>query len=304
MLTVEHVTKRFKSNVVIEDATLAFSTGVTGLIAPNGAGKSTLLKMLATLTFPTEGRICWNGEDIHAMGEPSSSLSDGTPCWNGEDIHAMGERYRAMLGYLPQQFGYYPSYTPRAFLRYVGALQRMGKHDIARRCDELLELVGLADAADRRMREFSGGMVQRIGIATALLADPQILILDEPTAGLDPRERVRFRNIIHELAKERTVILSTHIVSDIEAIAGQIVFIQNGRVQAYPGSAELCAELAGTIFEVPVHAELPRGCQVLGERERDGRTMLRICATRCPEGARAVSPTLEDAFLVRYREGR
>lgn len=282
MLTVEHVTKRFKSNVVTEDATLAFSKGVTGLIAPNGAGKSTLLKMLATLTFPTEGRICWNGEDIHAMGE----------------------RYRAVLGYLPQQFGYYPSYTPRAFLRYVGALQRMDKRDIARRTDELLELVGLDDAADRRMREFSGGMIQRIGIATALLADPQVLILDEPTAGLDPRERVRFRNIIHGLAQERTVVLSTHIVSDIEAIAGQIVFIQGGRVQVYPGSAALCAELAGMIFEMPVHVGLPSACRVLGERERDGLTVLRVYAKQEPAGARAVSPTLEDAFLVRYREGR
>lgn len=282
MLTVERVTKEYGDVAVIRDATLAFSKGVTGLVAPNGAGKSTLLKMLATLTFPTDGRICWNGEEIHAMGE----------------------RYRAVLGYLPQRFGYYPSYTPRAFLRYVGALQRMDKRAIARRTDELLELVGLADAADRRMREFSGGMVQRVGIATALLADPQVLILDEPTAGLDPRERVRFRNIIHDLARERTVVLSTHIVSDIEAIAGQIVFIQNGCVRAYSGNAEICAELAGKIFEIPVQTELPRDCQVLGEREREGRTVLRVYAERMPMAARAVAPTLEDAFLVWYREGR
>lgn len=282
MLTVEHVSKRFEGHTVIEDANLAFPVGVTGLIAPNGAGKSTLLKMLATLTFPTEGRICWNGEDIHAMDE----------------------RYRAMLGYLPQQFGYYPRYTPRAFLRYVGALQRMGKHEIARRTDYLLDLVGLADVADRRMREFSGGMVQRIGIATALLADPQILVLDEPTAGLDPRERVRFRNIIHGLARERTVILSTHIVSDIEAIAGQIVFIQDGCVQTYSSSVELRGGLFGRIFEIPVHTELPNGCLVLGERERDGGTVLRIYSNRELAGAQMVPPTLEDAFLLRYREGR
>ena len=290
MLTMEHVSKSFGAASIIEDACVQFPVGVTGLLAPNGAGKSTLIKMLATLLFPSEGEIRWNGKEIYALGET----------------------YRAQLGYLPQQFGYYPSYTPRAFLRYIGALQRMDARDARQRGDELLELVGLGDAADRRMRDFSGGMVQRVGIATALLHDPRILILDEPTAGLDPRERVRFRNIIHDLARDRTVILSTHIVSDVETIAGQIVLIKDARVQAYPSAAALCEELAGRVFEVPMGVQVERGWQVLSEAERGGTTVLRVAADgprhlagrQLPADAVPVVPTLEDAFLVRYAEGR
>lgn len=290
MLAMEHVSKSFGSSVIIEDACVEFSAGVTGLIAPNGAGKSTFIKMLATLLFPSEGEIRLDGEEIHALGE----------------------EYRAQLGYLPQQFGYYPNYTPRKFLRYVGALQRMDARAAATRANDLIDLVGLSDVADRRMRDFSGGMVQRIGIATALLNDPRILILDEPTAGLDPRERVRFRNIIHELACDRTVILSTHIVSDVETIAGQIVLIENARVHAYPSAAALCEELRGRVFEVPASESLSPCWQVLSEAERDGATVLRVAAPIplhgtervVPQRAVTVEPRLEDAFLVRYAEGK
>lgn len=290
MLTMDHVSKRFGASSIIEDACVRMGTGVTGLIAPNGAGKSTLIKMLATLLFPSEGQICWKGTDIHALGEA----------------------YRARLGYLPQQFGYYPTYSPRAHLRYVGALQRMDARRVAARTDELLEMVGLSDVADRRMRDFSGGMVQRVGIATALLNDPELLILDEPTAGLDPGERVRFRNIIHELARDRVVLLSTHIVSDVETIAGQIMLIQDHRVQSYPSAAALCSELGGRVFEVPLAAEIGPTYRVLGECERGGVAMRRVAALGASDGARdglpsgavPVEPTLEDAFLVRYAEGR
>ena len=193
MLCVEHVTKKYGTFTALEDISLTFTPGVYGLLAPNGAGKTTLIKMLTTLLFPTRGQILWEGEDIQALGET----------------------YRGLLGYLPQQFGYYPNYTPRQFLRYAAALQCIPRREADGRIDDLLETVGLHDVADKKMKKFSGGMLQRVGIAVAMLNDPKLLILDEPTAGLDPRERVRFRNLIHALSGERIVILSTHIVSPL-----------------------------------------------------------------------------------------
>ena len=190
MLSVEHVTKRYGTFTALEDVNLAFEPGVYGLLAPNGAGKTTLIKLLATLLFPTKGQILWNGEEIHTLGA----------------------EYRGLLGYLPQDFGFYPSYTARQFLRYAAALQCLPKGEAEKRIVELLDTVGLSDAADKKLKTFSGGMRQRVGIAVAMLTDPRLLLLDEPTAGLDPRERVRFRNLIHALAADRIVILSTHIV--------------------------------------------------------------------------------------------
>ncbi len=163
MLSVEHVTKRYGKFTALEDVNLAFEPGVYGLLAPNGAGKTTLIKLLATLLFPTEGKILWDGEDIHALGA----------------------EYRGLLGYLPQDFGFYPSYTARQFLRYAAALQCLPKREAEQRISELLDLVGLADAADKKLKTFSGGMRQRVGIAVAMLTDPKLLLLDEPTAGLD-----------------------------------------------------------------------------------------------------------------------
>ena len=175
MLTVDHVTKKYGRFTALEEVSITFSDGVYGLLAPNGAGKTTLIKMLTTLLFPTAGQILWNGAEITALGA----------------------RYRDILGYLPQQFGYYKNDTPRQFLRYLAALKAVPRTQTERRIDELLSLVSLSDAADMKMKKFSGGMLQRVGIAQAMLNDPKLLILDEPTAGLDPKERVRFRNMVH-----------------------------------------------------------------------------------------------------------
>ena len=218
MLTVEHITKKYGNFTALEDISLQFTPGVYGLLAPNGAGKTTLIKMLTTLLFPTSGQILWEGEDIHALDE----------------------EYRGLLGYLPQEFGYYPGYTPRQFLRYVAALQCIPQKEADLKISQLLELVGLSDAEHKKMRQLSGGMRQRVGIAQAMLNDPKLLILDEPTAGLDPRERVRFRNLIHSLAEDRIVILSTHIVSDIETIAGQIVMLRDHRLFCCDSPAGIC----------------------------------------------------------------
>lgn len=279
-LSVEHVTKRFGSFTALEDITLSFTPGVYGLLAPNGAGKTTLIKLLTTLLFPTRGQILWEGEDIFSLGE----------------------RYRALLGYLPQQFGYYPGYSPRRFLRYAAALQCLPKGTAEARMEELLALVGLSEVGDKPMKRFSGGMLQRVGIAAAMLNDPALLILDEPTAGLDPRERVRFRNLIHSLAQDRIVILSTHIVSDIETIAGQIVMFRDHRLYCCDSPSAICAQFQGRVWELPAGTALSPGQTLLSERQGENGTVLRVLCAAPPAGGTIVSPGLEDAFLAIYGE--
>lgn len=282
MLLVDHVTKRFGDFTALEDVTLSFAPGVYGLLAPNGAGKTTLIKMLATLLFPTRGRILWRGEDIHSLDE----------------------EYRSRLGYLPQEFGYYPNRSPRQFLRYLAALQRIPRAQTEERIERLLDATGLSEVADKKMRQFSGGMVQRVGIAQAMLNNPQLLILDEPTAGLDPRERVRFRNLIHNLAANRIVILSTHIVSDIETIAGRIVMLRNHRLHCCESPAALRARLQGRVFEVPADMPLAPNWLLLSEREGATGAVQRILCDKPPAESMPAAPNLEDVFLSLYGGGR
>lgn len=208
MLEIKNVSKAFKDFTVLEDINLTFENGVYGMLSPNGAGKTTLIKMIVTLLMPDEGEILWNGENISILGG----------------------RYREVVGYLPQKFGYYRDDTPTQFLTYIAALNGVDSDVAKERCGELLERVGLGDVKNKKMKKFSGGMVQRVGIANALMNDPKIVIFDEPTAGLDPMERVRFRNILAELGKTKIVILSTHIVSDIENIANTVVMIKDHRI--------------------------------------------------------------------------
>lgn len=280
MLSVEHVTKQYGNFTALEDISLTFSPGVYGLLGPNGAGKTTLMKMLATLLFPTKGEILWDGEDILALGAD----------------------YRGLMGYLPQQFGYYPNYTPRQFLRYVAALQCIPKRKAEERISRLLELVGLGADGDRKLRKFSGGMIQRVGIASAMLNDPRLLILDEPTAGLDPRERVRFRNLIHSLAEDRIVLLSTHIVSDVETIAGQIVMFRDHRLYCCDTPAKICSRFHGKVYQVPAGTTLGPDQFLLSEGQGEAGPVLRILTENPPVGAVPAVPGLEDAFLAIYRE--
>lgn len=280
MLSVEHVTKQYGNFTALEDISLTFSPGVYGLLGPNGAGKTTLMKMLATLLFPTKGEIFWDGEDILALGAD----------------------YRGLLGYLPQQFGYYPNYTPRQFLRYAAALQCIPKRKAEERISRLLELVGLGADGDRKLKKFSGGMIQRVGIASAMLNDPRLLILDEPTAGLDPRERVRFRNLIHSLAEDRIVLLSTHIVSDVETIAGQIVMFRDHRLYCCDTPAKICSRFHGKVYQVPAGTTLGPDQFLLSEGQGEAGPVLRILTENPPVGAVPAVPGLEDAFLAIYRE--
>ena len=269
MLTVDNVSKKLSGKTILHDINLEFDHGVYGLLAPNGAGKTTLMKLMTTLLFPDSGSIRLDGEDIMALGE----------------------RYRGQIGYLPQDFGYYPGYTPRQFLRYIAALQGMPRHGLDARIDALLDMVGLSEAANKRMRTFSGGMIQRVGIAQALVHDPDILILDEPTAGLDPKERVRFRNIIHSLAADRIVILSTHIVSDLETIAGHIVMLRDGTVYTNASPADICSSMEGRIYEVAAGTPLAEGQRLLSEVQYGGETRLRIYSeTPIAGGANAPAP--------------
>lgn len=205
-LSVDRITKQYKNIIAVDRVTFNLTEGVTGLLGENGAGKTTLMRMMTGILNPTNGEI----------------TADGIP--------VQSEEYRAMLGYLPQDFGYYPEFSAREFVQYIAALKGIERKKAKRKTEELLEMVGLSDVAKKKVKTFSGGMKQRVGIAQALVNDPKILILDEPTAGLDPKERVRFRNLIAEIGKDTIVLFSTHIVSDIEHIASNLLMMRDGQL--------------------------------------------------------------------------
>src|SRR5215207_1344127 len=236
-LTVNNLGKQYKSDFWgLKNFSLEIKPGILGLLGPNGAGKSTFMRMLATITKPTQGTILWNGANI--VKSP--------------DI------LRLVLGYLPQDFGVYPNLNAVEFLEYMAAIKGLDSATATKRIDELLLLVNLKDAAKRPLGGYSGGMKQRVGIAQALLNDPQLLIVDEPTVGLDPEERVRFRNLLSDLSGERIVILSTHIVSDVEATATDIAIVNKGRLIHHAAPEALLQAVAGKVWEVRVSAaDLP-----------------------------------------------
>lgn len=279
------LTKQFGSKTAVKDLNITLTNGVYGLLGANGAGKTTLMRLLCNLQAPTSGQIFLGGKNIAGLGE----------------------RYRALLGYLPQHFGYYPDFSALDFLFYVSALKGLEEKAARKKSKELLEAVGLSGEAKQKIKTFSGGMKQRLGIAQAMLNDPHILILDEPTAGLDPKERVRFRNLISAFSKDRIVILSTHIVSDVEFVAEDIIMMKAGQVLHFGNPQKIVSEIDGKVWESTVptdSAEKYAAAYNTSNLRHTGenRTVLRIIADCPPMGnAVRVQPTLEDLYLFYFK---
>jgi ABC-2 type transport system ATP-binding protein len=284
-LSIEGVSKTYRTGVrALHNFSLELGSGVLGLLGPNGAGKSTLMSILATITQPSVGRVIWH---------------DGiSSC----DIVQHPNTLRRVLGYLPQDFGIYPKLTAAEFLEYLAAVKGLPAALAKTRVQELLAVVNLVEAQKRPLGGFSGGMRQRVGIAQALLNDPKLLIVDEPTAGLDPEERVRFRNLISELAADRIVILSTHIVSDVESTANQIVLVNKGELVSHTTPEELLMAVEGRVWECVVSAaDLPLFKQhhkVSGIVRRSDGFHVRVVSENKPwENALLQTAQLEDAYL-------
>ncbi|MFD0725022.1 ABC transporter ATP-binding protein [Lysobacter brunescens] len=279
-LSLESVTYRYSSRqAAVNGLDLDLGPGILGLLGPNGAGKSTLMRMLATMTRPSAGRITWNGIDI--AREPDA--------------------LRTSLGYLPQDFGVYPALSAREFLGFLAAVKGLSGAKARDRVDACLSMVGLGDAADRRLGDFSGGMRQRVGIAQALLNDPALLIVDEPTVGLDPEERMRFRHLLTDLAGERLVILSTHIVSDVEASATSIAVMTTGELRFHGTPEQLIARAEGHVWEWTIAperlAEVRQRFKLCASLRRPDGIRVRVLADHAPDAdAQCVAPELEDAY--------
>jgi len=287
-LSIDNVSKLYKGKVWgLKEFSMTLEPGILGLVGPNGAGKSTLMRILATITKPTEGKVTWNGVEI--VRSP-----DGL---------------RAVLGYLPQDFGVYPNLNAVEFLEYMAAIKGLSGHAARQRIDELLQVVNLVEARKRPLGGYSGGMKQRVGIAQALLNDPELLIVDEPTAGLDPEERVRFRNLLSDLSGARIVILSTHIVSDVEASATQIALIRQGRLIRCETPEALLRGVRGRVWEwtapsTELTALRERYLISSTARHSDGVQVRAVVDAMPAPSAQVVPPRLEDAYLYFVSNGR
>lgn len=284
-LELKNVSKEFSGVHAVSRVSFSMKKGVYGLLGVNGAGKTTLMRMLCTLIQPTAGKILWNGKNILELGAD----------------------YRNVLGYLPQDFGFYPDLTIHEYMMYIASIKGIRQGTARKRTRQLLSQVGLAKYEKRKMKTLSGGMVRRVGIAQAMLNNPQILILDEPTAGLDPNERIRFRNLISELSEERLVLLSTHIVSDVEFIANQIMLMKNGQF-FYTGTTEkLISSMDESVWNCTVPKQkvndFSKKYLVDNVKTVPGGAELRILSKVPPtEQAVREEATLEDAFLLYFGE--
>lgn len=284
-LTLDHVTKKFAAKTAVESVSLTLNEGVYGILGANGSGKTTLMRMLATVMRPTEGSIKLDGQDIFQLNDA----------------------YRTLLGYLPQQVGYYPGFSAEKFLMYIAALKGLSKPAAKERVDEILRWVGMEKHRHEKIGRFSGGMKQRVGIAQALLNDPKILIVDEPTAGLDPKERIRFRNLLAATASDRIVLLSTHIVSDLDYIADKIILIKDGRFIQMDTPEALLHKISGKVWTVTtIEQDLDdyRQNYKIGNIIRKADHIdLRLISDEMPtQSAVQAEPNLEDLYLYYFQD--
>ena len=280
-LQVEHICKSYnRRKEALRDVSFTLHKGTYGLLGENGAGKSTLMRMMATVDFPTKGEICYDGKNIFLMDEG----------------------YRSLIGYMPQNYSVYPGFTARDFLEYMGVLKGVPKEKLKCRINEVLEFVNLSDVAEKKVKTFSGGMKRRIGIAQAIINEPEILILDEPTAGLDPKERIRFSNIISDMGKDKIVLLSTHIVSDIEAIANELVVMKKGEVLETGSVDDLVQAVKGQVWETVINQEtyqrLRKERPIIHLKQMGNEVQVRFVGERYPDVEnQQAEPTLEDYYI-------
>ncbi|HLI69718.1 MAG TPA: ATP-binding cassette domain-containing protein [Ktedonobacteraceae bacterium] len=282
-LDIEQVSKQYeRKRWALKEISLSLQAGTIGLVGPNGAGKTTLLMMLATLLAPTTGRVTWNGIDIYKQPKQA----------------------RQVLGFMPQKIAVYPNLTAKEFLHFIGELKGLYGKNLHKQVNDCLEMVNLIDDANQRLKSFSGGMLQRVGIAQALLNDPRLLLLDEPTEGLDPTERIHFREIIASLQGERLVIISTHIITDIEAMANNLILLQKGRVRWEGNIPELIAKAEGAVWTAQMSVEEFERLRVTHQissamKTSNNRMEARLVTDIQPiAGATLVTPTLEEAYLL------
>lgn len=284
-LEIKNLTKIYGKKRANDGITVTLENGVYGLLGPNGAGKTTLMKQITTLIKPDKGEILYNGKDIFNMDD----------------------KYRNIIGYLPQEFGVYKNFTAKQFLQYVGALKGMSGKNLNSKVNELLELVGLYNVRNKSIGKFSGGMKRRVGIVQVLLNDPKVIVLDEPTAGLDPQERTRFRNLIAKISRDKIIILSTHIISDIESVAKETIMVKEGKLLMKGTHREILSDMNNKVYNIRVNNEeeinrIQEKYKVISIQRDVDSTILRVVSDTMPKelNVESTSARFEDVYMFYF----
>ncbi|GAA0181957.1 ABC transporter ATP-binding protein [Clostridium sediminicola] len=284
-LEIKNLTKTYGKKNANDNITVTFENGVYGLLGPNGAGKTTIMKQITTLIEPSKGEIIYNGKNIKELDE----------------------KYRDLIGYLPQEFGVYKKFSAKQFLQYVAALKGLRNKATNKKINELLNLVGLYDVRNKAVGKFSGGMKRRVGIAQALLNDPKILVLDEPTAGLDPQERARFRNLLSQISREKIIILSTHIISDIESIAKETIMIKDGSILMKGNHRDILSAMEGKVYRIKTKSEktvneIENKYKIVNIQRGVNDIEIRIISDKMPQykDTKVVEPKFEDVYMFYF----